>query len=157
VKLFSPKDAVGAMKVMDGLDLDFTTEDIDCLPLFLGERGDGKELAFFRNITDMNFTPENMIKALVQGMINELYRFYKGLTEEVKSRIGILVGAGNGIRKNNHLIKAAEWTYQKPLYLLDLSEESCLGAVINAGKGAGIFKDYSEGAAVIVKYKNTKN
>jgi sedoheptulokinase len=152
VELFSVGEPQNILKIMDNLDLDFTTKDIDCLPLFLGERGEEKQLAYFKNVTDINFTPANMIKALVQGMIQELFRFYDELPMDVKSGMKTLAGAGNGIRKNRHLIKAAEWTYKKPLFLLKNSEESCLGAVINAGKGVGIFKDYSEGARAIVEY-----
>jgi sedoheptulokinase len=140
------------MALMDSLDLDFSESSIDCLPLFLGERGGEGQRAFFRNISDQNFTPENMVKALVQGMINELYRFYETLPEDVHNSIRHLVGAGNGIRKNRHLIKAAELRYNMLLSLLDLKEESCMGALINAGKGSGIFKNYAEGAAAIVKY-----
>ena len=153
-KLFAPGGELNAMAVMDSFDLDFSEQPIDCLPLFLGERGGEGQTAFFRNITDGNFTPENMVRALVQGMANELYRFHESLPEELHKSIRHLIGAGNGIRKNRHLIKAAQLRYNMPLSLLDLKEESCMGALINAGKGSGIFRDYAEGAAAIVKYSS---
>ncbi|MDC7241089.1 MAG: hypothetical protein PQJ50_12095, partial [Spirochaetales bacterium] len=87
------------------------------------------------------------------GMINELRRFYVTLPEEIRESLDFLAAAGNGIRKNSHLIKAAEASYGMKVNLLDLSEESCLGAAINGGKGAGIFKDYNEGADRIVRYR----
>lgn len=153
VKLFSSGDPLKPIQVMDELVLDFSRKDIECLPLFLGERGVEGNFAYFNHITDQNFTPENMVKALVQGMAFELYRHYEVLPEEVKQHLSILVGAGNGIRKNKHLIAAAKNLYHMPVKLLDLSEESCIGAVINAGKGAGIFRDYAEAAADMVTYK----
>ena len=95
-----------------------------------------------------------MVKALVMGMVDELRRYYCDLPESVRTGLEILVGAGNGIRKNLHLQKAAEQRYGKPVKVLDLSEESCLGAVINAGKGVGIFRNYREGALDIVRYRS---
>jgi len=151
-RLFSPEVTASPFKIMDSLDLDFSADGMACLPLFLGERGREGEYAFFRNITDRNFTPENMVKALVQGMAVELHRYYGALPPEVTGKFTTLVGAGNGIRRNPHLITAVERLYGKPLSLLDLTEESCLGAAINGGKGAGLFRDYREGASRIVRY-----
>ena len=153
VKLFSSGDSMKTLKIMDDMVLDFSKDDIECLPLFLGGRGVEGEYAYFKNITDQNFTPENLVKALVKGMSYELYRFYQALPDDVHKNIQTIVGAGNGIRKNQHLITAAMKMYSKSVKLLDLSEESCIGAVINAGKATGIFRDYAEGAAAIVKYK----
>ncbi len=156
--LFGAPEDSSPLKIMDAMDLDFSEgpengQQIESLPLFLGERGKSESYAFFRNITDWNFNPQNMVRALVLGMINELKRFYDPLPSDVRSPITTLVGAGNGIRRNPHLISAASRCYGMPLSLLDLSEESCLGAVINAGKGTGVFRDYGEGAARIVRYR----
>jgi len=151
LSVFAPGTAANCMKSMDEMILDFSNEEVECMPLFLGQRGGGTEKGYFRNLTEGNFTPQNLVKALVQGMVNELYQHYAVLPEEVKNDIFTLIGAGNGIRKNRHLIKAVEAKYGLPVTLLDLSEESCLGAVINAGKGVGIYADYGEGASDIVR------
>ena len=150
--LTSDENNYNLIKKMDELDLDFSTQEINCMPYFLGKRGDESQNAYFNNITEANFTLENVVKALVQGMVNELYENYLNLPKEVKNKIQILVGAGNGIRKNKHLIKAVELTYKKPVKLFNLSEESCLGSIIHAGKALGIYKDYNEGSFDIVFY-----
>jgi sedoheptulokinase len=143
---------VNFMKIMDEMDLNFSKDNIKCMPYFLGQRGKIGSNASFSNISEANFTPQNMVKSLVQGMVNELYENYKNIPTDTRDRIQVLIGSGNGIRKNNHLKKAVELTYDKPLKLLNLSEESCLGAIIHAGKGIGIYKDYSEGSFEIVNY-----
>ena len=38
-RLFSPSEGENVLKVMDSLELDFSEDGIECLPLFLGERG----------------------------------------------------------------------------------------------------------------------
>ncbi len=150
--MFSDGKTKNAMKIMDEMEIDFSDEEIECLPLFLGERGVDDSYAYFRNITDQNFTPANLVKGLVQGMVQEMYRYYQTLPAHIDQGIETLAGAGNGIRKNRHLIQAAAKSYGRPVQLLNLSEESCIGAAINAGKGIGLFKDYDEGAQTIVEY-----
>ncbi len=150
--LFSPDINTNAMKYMDKMELDFSQENIKCMPFFLGQRGKNNGNAYFSNITEANFTPQNMVASLIQGMVNELYDYYVELPLEVKNRISIIIGSGNGIRKNKHLIKAVENTYKKPLSLYNFSEESCLGAIIHAAKALGIYKDYNQGALEIINY-----
>ena len=123
--LFGAAEEANPLKIMDAMELDFSDvqgaeagQQIQALPLFLGERGKAESYAFFRNITDWNFNPRNMVRALVLGMIDELKRFYDPLPAEVRAPIGTLVGAGNGIRRNPHLIKAASQSYGMPLSLL---------------------------------------
>lgn len=150
--LFSPDIDTNAMKFMDQMELDFSQEDIKCMPFFLGQRGKNNGNAYFSNITESNFTPQNMVASLIQGMVNELYDYYVELPLEIKNRISIIIGSGNGIRKNNHLIKAVENTYKKPLSLYNYSEESCLGAIIHAAKALGLYKDYDQAAYDIINY-----
>lgn len=139
--------------VMDALDLDFTTAEIVCTPLFRGDRGSDNAAASFSRITAANFTPENMIKALVQGMAGELHQFFAGLPEEVRAERTGIVGSGNGVRKNRHLRRVIELMYGRPLLIAESTEESSLGAVVNAGVGIGLFSDYAQGARQVVKYQ----
>jgi len=139
--------------VMDALDLDFTTAEIVCTPLFRGDRGSDNAAASFSRITAANFTPQNMIKALVQGMAGELHQFFAGLPAEVRAERTGIVGSGNGIRKNRHLRRVIELLYGRPLLIAESTEESSLGAVVNAGVGIGLFSDYAQGARQVVKYQ----
>ncbi len=152
VSLYTDTNEINIMKEMDNMDLDLSIKDIECMPFFLGQRGIDSNNAYFSNITEANFTPQNIVKSLVQGMANELYFYYKNLPKDKKDSINYIIGSGNGIRKNLHLQKAVELIYEKPLHLFNLHEESCLGAIIHAAKGAGIYKNYNEGSFDIVKY-----
>lgn len=157
VSLFTPNQQVDPMRVMDEMSIDCTEESIDCMPLFLGKRDGKGEFGYFKNITEANFTPQHVLTAVVQGMAKELYQYYEGLSDTTKHRFSHLVGAGNGIRKNRHLQNAVSYKFGKPVSLVSHSEESCLGAIINAGKGTGIYSSYQEGAAEIVDYLNHDN
>jgi len=155
VSIFSKETSIDSMGIMNKLTLDFSSKSIDCMPLFLGQRGGQNENGYFRNITESNFTPQNLVKALIQGMINELFQYYNDLPEDVKKSMIYLIGAGNGMRKNKHLVHAAKMKYDKPLHLLNQSEESCLGAIINAGKGIGLYPNYGEGTSEIITYNES--
>ena len=157
LKLFGCSTEINVMKIMDQLELDLSVEEIKCSPLFFGERTSKEAMASFRDITAENFSPGNILKALVQGMAWELHRFYRVLPEDVKQKLSLLTGAGNGIRKNRHLMQMVEILYNKPLYILQSVEESCLGAVINAGTGVQIFKSHSDGSQSIVEYSKALN
>jgi len=136
--------------LIDTVEMDFSTSEITCVPLFRGERGADHAAASFSGITAENFTPVHMLKALVQGMVWELHRYYCKLPEDVRSQKPHLVGSGNGIRKNRHLRKVVEMMYEKPLHVFEATEESSLGAVVNAGVGVGVFPDYAAGSRQVV-------
>ena len=153
--LFSSGSILDPITIMDEMSLDLSIEDIDCMPLFLGQRGGKDNYGYLKNITEANFTPRHLLTAIVQGMVKELYQHYEELPDSVKTRITTLIGAGNGIRRNRHLQNAVKMRFGKPVSLVNHTEESCLGAVINAGKGTGIYVDYREGTAEIIScYKD---
>ena len=152
ISLFTSNQQVTPIRVMDEMDIDLFQETIECMPLFFGSREGKGEFGYFKNITEANFTPRHFVAAIVQGMAKELFRYYDGLSDTVKSRFSRLVVAGNGIRKNRHLQNVVINKFGKPISIVCRSEESCLGAIINAGKGTGIYTNYSEGATEIVDY-----
>jgi len=153
LQLFGCEQEKNLYKMMDAFELDFNTNEIICTPLFRGDRGSDNVTASFGHITAANFTPENMIKSLVQGMVGELHQFYEVLPAEVKAARSGVVGSGNGVRKNRHLRRVIELMYTRPLRITESTEESSLGAAINAGVGIGVFSDYAEGALQVVKYQ----
>lgn len=151
-RLFMDEPEVSAMQIMDEMGIDPTSKTIECMPLFLGRRGASDQYAYYRGITERNFTPQNLVAATIHGMVGELFQQYEVLPDQVKQRIQYIIGAGNGVRKNLHLQRALEYAYGKPLLLPRSTEESCMGAIINAGKGVGLFDGYVQGAQMVVDY-----
>ncbi len=112
-----------------------TTMVADCR--FCGTRSDPSSRGGLTNIGEDNFTPEDMLQAIVKGMADELYTLYKG-TDGVYSTI---ICSGNGARKNRALRIALSDTFgcdiQIPLY----KEEAAYGAALTAMTGVGIYDD----------------
>ena len=107
---------------------------------FSGTRADESIRGSICGITTENFTPENLTYAVLEGMINELYQMYLQMGYK-KSGI---VGSGNGIRKNKHLIKIAEDRFNGKLKIPSHTEEAAYGAALYGLVSAGIFKTSSD-------------
>ncbi|MCH3917407.1 MAG: hypothetical protein LKE40_08085 [Spirochaetia bacterium] len=137
-------DIARIIKHMDGFDFSVSGHPMVCQPMFLGERGKPGAYASFTDIDVDNFTPESMTLALTEGMVEELFRFYRMLPEAVKKEKTLLLGAGNGLKKNLLLRQKAEQAYGKKILFHEEIEDSAMGAVIHAGVGIGMFHSYGE-------------
>jgi len=71
-----------------------------------------------------NFTPGRLLWGLVEGMARELFEFY-GESGQARD---LLVGAGNGLRKNAALRQALEGLFGMPLAIPPHGEEAARGA-----------------------------
>ena len=71
---------------------------------FSGTRYDEAVRGNIYGISEDNFTPAQLTYGFLDGMINELYDMYRNMKT---NKLG-LVGSGNGLRKNQTLIKVAE-------------------------------------------------
>lgn len=128
--------------------LDFE-KDLDNLPivntLFAGTRSEPESRGSILNISTSNLTPENLIIAFTKGVCNELFAFYKIIPEQIKNDKTILIGSGNGIKKNRFLRAIMEDCFQKKLIVSSFQEESAFGAckcAIVGGKYINSYKDF---------------
>ena len=114
-------------------------EDIDNCSLsvdtrFCGTRYEPEIKGAVLQITEDNFTPQQLTRGFLTGMCRELYSFY----EEMEKVTGIkrmhLVGSGNGVRKNKILQHYLELTFKMPLSIPENTEEAAFGAALFAKK-----------------------
>jgi len=91
---------------------------------FAGTRRDPGLRGSVTGIGTDNFTPAHLLWGLVEGMARELCEFYR---ESGETR-GLLVGAGNGLRKNAALRQALERLFGMPLAIPPYGEEAACGA-----------------------------
>ena len=112
---------------------------------FSGTRADETVRGSVNNISAENFTPENLTKGLLVGMVDELYDMYAqtGITKSG------LVGSGNGIRKNRHLVKISEEKFGTDMKIPAHTEEAAFGAALYGAVASGIFKTADEARKLI--------
>jgi sedoheptulokinase len=112
--------------------------------LFEGTRLDPALRGGISNISVSNFTPENLILSFLKGITRELYDFYRQIPHDIRNNKTILVGSGNGIRKNHLLHRAFEERFGCPLQISKYREEAAFGASVCAMVGSGHIKNFSD-------------
>ena len=83
-------------------------DDIRVETLFGGTRSHPEKRGKIMNISCLNWHPENLIRGFLEGMSQELYDFYQLLPNSIRERKTILVGSGNGIKRNPLLCQILE-------------------------------------------------
>ena len=115
------------------------------MSLSSGTRADETVRGSVNNISAENFTPENLTKGLLVGMVDELYDMYAqtGITKSG------LVGSGNGIRKNRNLVKISEEKFGTDMKIPAHTEEAAFGAALYGAVASGLFKTADEARRLI--------
>ena len=126
-------------------------EGLRCIPLFTGTRMDPKARASFSGISPRNFTPAHFARALLEGMAEGFFDFYKKMKPVIGERTH-LVGAGNGIRRNRLLAEILAKRFDMPLHIPSHEEEAATGAALMAAVGAGELENL-DAAARLVRYR----
>lgn len=108
------------------------SDKIVCLPYFCGTRNDPVLRASFCNIGAENFTPQSVTLSVLNGICEELYGYYGKFSSLLEKRPQILVGSGNGIRKNPLLADLFSERFSMPLRIPLYEEEAAFGSVYAA-------------------------
>ena len=114
---------------------------------FAGTRSNSSISGCISGINTENLTPENLAKGILVGMTEELYEMYVKMGISRRE----IVGSGNGIRKNRHLINIIEKTFGKKLTIPRHLEEAAFGAALFALISCGKYKNQKE-VQTIIKY-----
>lgn len=104
-------------------------------PLFQGSREDPIIRGSIRNISTKNFSIKHFIWSLLEGMVTELFEMYEKYICS-GGQVVLLVGSGNGLRKNVHLQKCFEEKFGQPIIMSNCNEEAAAGAALYAQMGS---------------------
>lgn len=109
---------------------------------FCGTRREPDIKGAILQITEENFTPQQLTRGFLMGMCRELYAFYEQMEQLMEKKCTHLVGSGNGVRKNNILQHYLEETFKMPLKIPANTEEAAFGATVFC---QGTLKDGNKG------------
>ena len=126
-------------------------KDIPPLPVdtrFSGTRARENIRGSITGISTENFVPEALTAGVLEGMISELTDMYEGSGIAKKG----LVGSGNGIRKNEALVRIAERKLNMPMKIPKNMEEAAVGAAMYAGIASGIYPDMQQASTSVIRY-----
>ena len=119
---------------------------------FCGTREDPSLKGSITNLTLDNFTPKNMIQAVLAGITQELITYYEQIRALGTQPVATLVGSGNGLRRNRYLRALFEEAYHLPMQLPQHHEEAAFGAALYAMCAAGVKKSLGE-AQELIRYE----
>ena len=119
-------------------------DDIRVETLFGGTRSHPEKRGKIMNISCLNWHPENLIRGFLEGMSQELYDFYQLLPNSIRERKTILVGSGNGIKRNPLICQILEERFKCHLQVSACREEAALGACICGMVGNGYINNFTD-------------
>ena len=120
-------------------------------PRFCGTRNDPALRGSVSEISEDNFTPEQLTRGVLWGMVSELHELYRQMPLSVPA--AGLVGSGNGVRKNPVLRQYLEEQFGLKLKLPAHREEAAFGAAVFAAAAAGVYPDIPTAQAALLHYE----
>ncbi len=119
------------------------SDGVRCSPLFTGSREDPSRRGDFTGISPENLTPGHLTRALLEGIAEGFHEFYEAMRPATGER-SLLVGSGNGVRKNALLARILSDRFERTLNVPEFREEAAAGAATLAAVGTGEFGSVSE-------------
>lgn len=101
---------------------------------FHGTRTDPDKRGSITNLSEDNFTPQNLILGVLNGIARELYDLYVLIHEGTGIEARRLAASGNGVRRNPVLRQIFEEMFQDRLELSLYEEEAACGAAISSAE-----------------------
>ena len=107
------------------------------IPVFSGTRSDPDKSGSISGIRTTNFTPGAMTAGMILGILEELNGYYGKMQKLTGKRASVLVGSGNGIRRNPLMRRLAKELFGMPMRIPAFQEEAGCGAALAALHAAG--------------------
>ncbi len=97
---------------------------------FRGTRVNPELRGSISGIDEDNFTPEEMVCGVLEGMVRELFELYGQIHAKMGLEVKRLVASGNGLRKNRVLREIFSQMFEAELTLAPYEEEAAYGAAV---------------------------
>ncbi len=107
---------------------------------FCGTRQNPNKRGSITNIGTSNWKAGPVIVGFLEGIANELLEMYTEMEGKTAGKPAILVGSGNGMRKNKLLQKICSDLFRLPIQIPQYDEEAAYGAALYALVCAGEFQ-----------------
>ena len=110
-------------------------------PSFTGGRTDASARAGMTGLTPQNFTIGHVARGLLEAMAGELHGGYETARRMGAGTRTVLVGSGNGLRRNPVLRAALAERFGMPLTMAPNAEAAAVGAALCGAVAAGEYPD----------------
>ena len=124
---------------------------------FCGSRENPSERGSVHNIGLHNFTPKHLTIGILEGIVEELYENYERIKDATDIKPELIIGSGNGIKKNDVLKAILENKFGVDVAIPAHQEEAAYGAALSAMVVAGWYKNIGEAQKIISYQERKKN
>ena len=104
----------------------------DVTTTFMGTRSDPAKKGSITGISEGNFCAGAFTVGVIQGILRELHEMYEAMTALTGRNANILVGSGNGMRKNALMQRLAGDMFGMGVNIPAFTEEAACGAALCA-------------------------
>lgn len=108
-----------------------------CRPTLTGTRSDPSLRGLLEGIDASNLTPGNLTRAVLAGLVDELYGFYETCDVRTRAKHRVIVGSGNALRRNPVLAEILAARFGLPVQTPAHREEAAWGAALLAASSIG--------------------
>ena len=119
---------------------------------FSGTRRQGGLRGSFTGISNDNFDAAHMIVATIGGIADEIMELYGRMLRADLPRPTLLIGSGNGLRRNLALRRAFEDRFGLTMMIPAHNEEAACGAALFGLAAGGVFSDL-DAARALIRYE----
>lgn len=135
VRMVTGKEESAYSAMEQALDEAGSVENVPVtITTFQGTRKNPQLRGSITGIGTDNFTPVHLIHSVMRGMAEELYGMYREYLEQGGKPYAVMIGSGNGLRRNKHLCRILEEVFGCELLLSEREEEAACGAAIYASR-----------------------
>jgi sugar (pentulose or hexulose) kinase len=124
------------------------SDGLKCSPYFTGTRTNPSTRASFDGISPDNLTPGHIARALLEGMADAFHTFAQTMVP-FTGRRSILIGAGNGIRRNPLFAQILAQDWRMPLTQPVWEEAGAVGAALCAAVAIKTLPDWDAASALV--------
>ncbi|QDU39465.1 Glycerol kinase [Maioricimonas rarisocia] len=125
------------------------TDGLACEPFFRGTRREPERRGLFAGADVHNFTPGHVARAVLEGMAAAMKSVLDGAGLHAPSRISRIIGCGNGLQANRHLVAAFQREFGQNLWFPEQAEGAAFGAALLAGVRTGMWADLEAAGQLI--------
>ena len=101
---------------------------------FCGTRQEPQQRASISNLSPENFTAEHFVRAVLRGIIEELYQYFQELRLLSDTPVKKVFCSGNLVRLTPEILQIVEDVFKLPTEIAPVQEEAAFGAALFATK-----------------------
>ncbi len=114
---------------------------LTCEPFFRGTRPEPVRRGIFAGVSNDNFTPGHVARAVLQGIATAFHDVFERAGDRRPREVSRIIGCGNGLEQNRLLTRLLADAFGLEVWFPEHAEAAAYGAALLAGVQSGLWSD----------------